>query len=67
MSRTSTYPLVDRLLDGKLGEILLAWEREGDKPESIAYRLRSEHDVVISSSTARRWLDRARDAAEVAS
>lgn len=58
MARTSTYPLVDRLLDGKLAETLIAWDDQGDGVEEITYRLRSEHDVVLSTSTVRRWLDR---------
>ena len=63
MARTSTYPLVDRLLDGKLAETLSAWEAQGDGIEEITYRLRSEHDVVLSTSTVRRWLEKVRDAA----
>ncbi len=63
MARTSTYPLVDRLLGGTLTEKLTAWDADGDKPEEIAYRLRSEYDVALSSSTVRRWINKAKEAA----
>lgn len=63
MARTSTYPLVDRLLDGKLAETLTAWNDQGAGVEEITYRLRSEHDVILSTSTVRRWLEKARTAA----
>lgn len=51
-----TYPLYDRLLDGKLGDVLLGWRDEGIKNPEIAYRLRSEHEIVVSTETVRRWL-----------
>lgn len=63
MSRGTTYPLVDRLLDGQLAEILSAWRDEGLSYETMARRLQSDHDVEVSTATVHRWCT----AAEVAS
>jgi hypothetical protein len=48
---------VDRVLDGTLADKLRAFRSE-DPPRSfadIAYLLRSEHDIVVSGETVRRW------------
>jgi hypothetical protein len=56
MARTSTFHAYDRLLGGRLGAMLLEWRTSGESAEDIAYRLRSEHDIKVSSATALRWL-----------
>jgi len=53
--KTSTYPLTDRLLDGKLEEFLRSARAAGESHETITYRLRSEHDIKTSKSTVYRW------------
>lgn len=56
MARTSTYHLHDRLLQGRLGDLLLGWRQSDKTAEDIAYLLRSEHDLKVSVSTVHRWL-----------
>ena len=53
---TSTYHLVDRILDGDLTRKLDAWRAEGLSYEAIAFRLRSEHDITVSTATVCRWV-----------
>lgn len=58
MARTSSFPLYDQLkFDGRLAETLTAW-RDDEKlsVDEIAFRLRSDHGVVVSRSTVARWL-----------
>lgn len=56
MGRSSTYPLVDRILDGRLAEHLTAWKAEGLSLVDITFRLRSDHDIRVSVATVQRWL-----------
>lgn len=56
MSRTSTFPLHDRLLGGTLADKLRAWRADGDSLLTIRDRL-SAHDVNVSVETVRRWCD----------
>lgn len=68
MARTGTYPVYDRLLDGRLGDTLLGWKAEGTSVEDMAFRLRLDHDIKVSVSTVHRWLGIAEtEAAEAAS
>lgn len=53
--RTSTYTAWDRALNGDLTAILVAYKAEGLSLEDIAYRLRSDHDIKVSTSTVARW------------
>lgn len=54
--RTSAFPLYDRLLDGRLADILRDLiADQGLSYEEATYRLRSEHEVEVSKSTVRRW------------
>ena len=55
MARTSTYPLHDRALDGKLTPLLSELRKSGMSYEDITYKLRSEHDMSVTRSTVRRW------------
>lgn len=56
MARTSTYSLHDRLLDGRLGAMLLEARAAGKTVEDIAFELRRDHDLKVSVSTLHRWL-----------
>lgn len=57
MGRSSTtHPLVDRILDGRLDELLLTWRAENQSLQDITFRLRSEHDVKVSVATVHRWV-----------
>lgn len=67
MARSSTYHLHDRLLNGRLGPMLLDWTAEGNSAEDIAYELRRHHDIRVSISTVHRWLAIARAEAMEAS
>lgn len=57
MARSSTFPLVDRILDGQLTALLTTWRGEGATFQDIAYRLRAEHDIRVSIATVQRWVD----------
>lgn len=59
VAQTDTYQLTDRLIDGGLPAFLAAARSAGESAETIAYRLRSEHEIVVSSETVRRWIIRA--------
>lgn len=56
MGRSSTYPLVDRILDGRLAEILTAWNDEDLSLLEMTFRLRTEHDIRVSVATVQRWV-----------
>lgn len=58
MARTDTFPLVDRLVPGGLTDFLAVARGEGQSHETIAFRLRSEHDITVSSETVRQWCKR---------
>lgn len=64
MARTSTFPLVDRILDGQLRQRLNEWRSAGDSFETMAFRLR-DLGFAVSASTVRRWCEQELD--EVAS
>ena len=53
--RTTKYALVDRLLGGTLTDKLTAWRNAGTSYDEIAYRLRADHDVNVSTATVYRW------------
>lgn len=55
MARTSSFDLYDRILDGKLRQILADLRAEGHSLEEIAFRLRAL-DVQASGGTIGRWL-----------
>jgi len=55
MSRTSQYELADRLLGGTLTLKLASWRADGSSLEDIAYKLRAEHDINVSTATVYRW------------
>ena len=63
MAATDTFPLVDRLVEGGLAAFLAEARANGDSHETIAFRLRAEHDIAISSETVRKWCIRTEVAA----
>lgn len=56
MPPRSTYPLLDRLLDGHLAERLTERRAAGESFDTIAEALRREHGVSVSGATVRRWI-----------
>ena len=48
-------PLVDRILSGRLTEVLTAARREGLSYERIARRLGSDHNIDITGEQVRKW------------
>lgn len=50
-----TFPLYDRLLNGKLTQLLADWQAEGLSATAMAFELR-DRDCVVSPETVRRWL-----------
>lgn len=66
MAATDTYPLVDRLVEGGLPAFLNAAREAGDSHETIAFRLRAEHDITVSIETVRKWVLRAGETETVA-
>jgi len=55
MGRTSGLPLVDRILDGKLEQILREKRAAGESYETIGRWLATEHDITATKDTVRRW------------
>lgn len=51
----SQLTLADRLLGGRLAEILGDWRAEGLSNEAMARRLEREHGISLSDETLRRW------------
>lgn len=56
MGTKSTYELYDRILGGRLGDLLSEWRDEVPRPsfETMARRLVA-HDVDVTGETVRRW------------
>lgn len=50
------YPLVDRVLEGRLAELLGQWKRANLSTFQIALKLRDDHDISVSPDTVSRWL-----------
>lgn len=55
MARQSSFDLYDRILGGKLRQILADLRAEGHSLEEIAFRLRGL-DVQATGGTVGRWL-----------
>lgn len=56
MARRSTFPIYDRVLDGRLEGLLRAWRTDGLSYVEIAWKLRSEHGIEVAPETVRRWI-----------
>lgn len=52
---TPIYPLVDRILDGKLADELAARRARGDSHATIARWLDADHDITVTAETVRKW------------
>lgn len=52
---TDTFPLADRLVPEGLAKFLAEARNAGESYETIAARLRAEHDIPATSETARKW------------
>ena len=52
---TPIYPLVDRILDGRLADELRARRSDGDSFQTIARWLEREHDISVTTETVRKW------------
>lgn len=56
MARNSTFPLHDRLTDGRLSKELLELRAQGLSYFEIALRIRQDLDIEVSTDTVRRWI-----------
>lgn len=61
--RPSTFPLVDRILDGHLEQFLTEHRARGLSYEAIARELYKQFDIDVSAKAVRRWLLREVDGA----
>lgn len=52
---TPIFPLVDRILEGRLAETLRVYRAEGLSYEQISRRLADEHQIEIVTETVRKW------------
>lgn len=66
MARTGTFPVYDRMHDGRLGSTLLTWKADGVPVEEMTFRLRTEFDITVSVSTVHRWLAQASQPSDAA-
>lgn len=55
MARLSTLPLADLALQGTLAEKLKAGRDAGLSFEDMAFGLRTDHNLVVTAATVRRW------------
>lgn len=55
MATGTTFPLVDKIMEGRLDEQLRRWRSESLSYEQIARRLLTDFEVDINSTTVRRW------------
>lgn len=50
-------PLVDRILEGRLAEVLADWRETGVSYAGIAARMYAEHGIEVGAETIRKWCD----------
>lgn len=50
------FRMADRLVDGRLAEIIVGYHNEGHSHEHISRLLWAEHRVDVSGQTLRRWV-----------
>lgn len=48
--------MADRMVDGRLAQIILSYHAEGNTAEHISRLLWAEHGIDVSGQTLRRWL-----------
>lgn len=63
-ARQSSFQLYDRILGGKLLQVIEGLRAEGLSCDRIARRLEADHDIVVAGTTVYRWLKRAEAAAQ---
>jgi len=56
MGTTPIRPLVNRVLEGHLDEVLRRYAAEGLSPSRMSLRLASEYQVEVSGQTVKKWL-----------
>jgi intein-encoded DNA endonuclease-like protein len=54
--RTSTFPIYDRILGGRLELLLRRWREDGLSFYAIADRLADDYDIHVSHKTVGRWI-----------
>jgi hypothetical protein len=54
--RPALFELIDHRLDGQLADVLRELDTDDRSFEEITFRLRTEHSVLVSTATVRRWL-----------
>lgn len=52
---TPIWPLVDRILDGHLAEVIQAYRDEGLTFEQMSRRFKDDHGIDVVSETVRKW------------
>lgn len=52
---TPILPLVDRILDGRLRDLLQEYRTEGLTYETMSRRLAADHQIEVVSETMRKW------------
>lgn len=55
MGRQTIFPLIDRILDGHLADLLRQWKAEDMTHEQIARKLYIEHGIDVTGETVRKW------------
>lgn len=55
MSRTPSFPLYDRILEGRLSALLQELRAAGQSLPEIRDTLRDDYDISVSVATVRRW------------
>lgn len=50
------FRMADRLVDGRLAEIIVGYHAEGHPAEHISRLMWAEHGVDVSGQTLRRWV-----------
>lgn len=55
MPRTSTFPIYDRMLGGRLALLLRRYRDQGLSYESIARALHVDHAITVTGKTVNRW------------
>ncbi len=50
------FRMADRMVDGRLGQIIVGYHNEGHSHEHISRLLWAEHGIDVSGQTLRRWV-----------
>lgn len=55
MANGTIFPVLDRLYDGRLAQLLAEWDAEGLSQPQVSLRIRDEHGIYVSQATIGRW------------